>query len=119
MQASTPRLRTIFGNILDNAVFYSPAQGIVTVSVSSDEKNVHIAIRDHGPGVPDEKLREIFRAFYRVDESRARASGGAGLGLALAQAEAVRMGGGITAQNARPGLLVTVTLPLLEENGNT
>lgn len=111
VQAAPSQLRTIFGNILDNAVFYSPPDGLITVAASCGEENLRVAIRDHGPGVPEEKLPDIFRAFFRVDESRARASGGAGLGLALAKAEAGRLGGDITAENARPGLLVTVTLP--------
>lgn len=112
-------LRAIIGNILDNAVFYSPSGGHIAVAASIEGKHIRITIRDHGPGVPAENLPEIFRAFYRVDASRARESGGAGLGLALARAEAIRLGGDITAENADPGLLVTVTLPLPEERNPT
>ena len=69
-----------------------------------------IAVRDHGPGVPEQDLEPIFEAFYRVAEARDRASGGAGLGLAIAarimavdSAEAHNASGG--------GLIVELLLP--------
>ena len=116
VQASTAQLRTIFGNILGNAVFYSPQGGVITVSLFTNEDTTSIVVRDRGPGVPDEELQEIFRAFYRVDESRARTNGGVGLGLALAKAEAARLGGDIRAENAFPGLRVIIVLPLAEKD---
>lgn len=105
-------LQRMLSNLLANAVFYTPEHSTVDVTARIDKENVVITIRDYGPGVPEEQLEEIFRAFYRVDSSRARASGGVGLGLALAREAAIHHGGNIVARNAGPGLLVTVTLPL-------
>jgi two-component system sensor histidine kinase CpxA len=104
-------LQRMFGNLLSNAFFYTPAGSEVQLSAVRESGEIKVRIRDYGPGVPADKLREIFRAFYRVDGSRARSSGGAGLGLAIAQEAVLRHGGSIEAENAAPGLLVTVTLP--------
>lgn len=104
-------LERMAGNIIANAVFYTPAKSAVHVSGGRHEDGIVIRIRDFGPGVPEEQLADIFRAFYRVDGSRARSSGGVGLGLALAREAAIQHGGDIVAHNASPGLCVTVTLP--------
>jgi two-component system sensor histidine kinase CpxA len=105
------RLRMIIDGILANAEFYAPPDTEIEVRVGRRAKEAFVSIRDHGPGVPDEHLQDIFKAFFRVDESRARSSGGVGLGLALAHDAAVAMGGDIVAVNRDPGLEVIVTLP--------
>ena len=105
------RLRMIIDNILINAIFYSPAGSVIVMKIEQNSEEVSLSIRDHGPGVPEKFLRDIFKAFFRVDQSRARTSGGVGLGLALAYDAAVAMGGEITARNVHPGLEVIVTLP--------
>ena len=105
-------LRQMIGNIVANAIFYAPDKSEVVLSVVVHDDELEIVIRDYGPGVPDESLADIFRAFYRVDSSRARQGGGAGLGLALAREAALVHGGDISARNADPGLEVTIMLPL-------
>jgi two-component system sensor histidine kinase CpxA len=71
-------------------------------------------VRDHGIGVPDQHLEEIFRPFFRVAESRDRKSGGTGIGLAIAKQAMVTHGGDIKAENMENGgLLVTMNLPIL------
>ncbi|MDL2271658.1 HAMP domain-containing protein [Desulfovibrio sp. OttesenSCG-928-I05] len=105
-------LERMFGNILSNAIFYSPSGNVIELEAKREGDNIHVSIRDFGPGVPDDQLEEIFRAFYRVDSSRARTSGGVGLGLALAREAAILFGGNIVARNAHPGLCVTATLPV-------
>ncbi len=105
-------LRMIIDNILDNALFYSPAGSAVSVRLERKGDSALLVIRDRGTGVPEKHLGDIFRAFFRVDASRARTSGGAGLGLALANDAAVSMGGTMTARNADPGLEMTVAFPL-------
>ena len=104
-------LQRLFGNILSNAVFYTPDNGEVLVRARLCAEKVLVTIRDFGPGVPENQLEDIFRAFYRVDGSRSRVSGGAGLGLAIAREAAVRHGGEIAARNIAPGLEMTVALP--------
>ncbi|WAW10092.1 ATP-binding protein [Oxalobacter vibrioformis] len=105
-------LQRLFGNILSNAIFYTPPNSDVLLSVERDEEKLEITVRDFGPGVPEESLEDIFRAFYRVDSSRARKDGGTGLGLALAREAALAHEGDIMARNANPGLEVIVTLPI-------
>lgn len=109
-------LERMAGNILSNALFYSPPDKVIELDANRDGDNIFVMVRDFGPGVPEEQLGEIFRAFYRVDSSRARASGGVGLGLALAREAAIQFGGNIVASNAHPGLRVTITLPVYLED---
>jgi two-component system sensor histidine kinase CpxA len=80
----------------------------------SDQGLAVITVRDHGAGVPENALAEIFRPFYRVDDARDREAGGVGLGLAIAE-RAVRLhGGSVTAANVTTGgLMVTIVLPAI------
>ena len=107
-------LRRMFSNLLANAIYYSPPNKKVVLAAVSVDNRIIVTIRDYGPGVPEEQLKDIFRAFFRVDNSRARTSGGAGLGLALVQEDAIAHKGSVEAENAKPGLLVTVNLPIKE-----
>jgi signal transduction histidine kinase len=105
-------LRRAVENILRNAIRYAPENTTVDVTVSRDGDAAAVIIRDCGPGIPAEHLDNIFRPFFRVDNDRSRKSGGVGLGLAIAQ-RAVRLHyGEIQAENAQPGLRVTVRIPI-------
>jgi two-component system sensor histidine kinase CpxA len=103
--------RHVVGNVLSNALFYTPPGSEVDVTAAREGDWVKIVVRDKGPGVPENLLEDIFRPFFRVDNARVRNIGGAGLGLALARAEATRLGGAIVAENANPGLRVSIYLP--------
>ena len=70
-----------------------------------------IEVRDHGPGVPDALLEEVFRPFFRVEDDRNRASGGVGLGLAIARRAVALHQGTIHARNASPGLAIAIEIP--------
>lgn len=105
-------LQRMLGNVLSNAIFYTPDNGEIIFTARKNNAEAQISVRDFGPGVPESQLADIFRAFYRADGSRARTSGGIGLGLALAREAAIWHGGGISARNAHPGLEIRVTLPL-------
>lgn len=115
------RIRMIMDNVLSNALFYAPENSRIEVSGKQMGNRVLTTIRDYGPGVPDKHMQNIFKAFFRVDQSRTRSSGGVGLGLALAKDAAIAMGGDIEARNAYPGLKVLVALPLYrpDENGGS
>ena len=111
----TEALRSACENIVRNAIRFSPPGGEVEVNLSvrgDSEKRVSLSVRDHGPGVPEEHLRDIFRPFFRLNRSEG-AGDGNGLGLAIAL-EAVRLNGGaITASNLSPsGLNIELNLPL-------
>ena len=71
-------------NLLDNAVTYSPENGIIRIMVEdTGDRELHIHILDQGPGIAKDHLPRLFERFYRVDKARSRAMGGTGLGLAI------------------------------------
>lgn len=110
-------IRSAIENVMRNAVRYTEAGTQVEVAVTSEGVNraqfALIRVRDHGKGVPEESIREIFRPFYRVEDDRDRKTGGTGLGLSIA-ARAVRLHEGtIKAVNADGGgLIVEIRLPI-------
>jgi signal transduction histidine kinase len=110
-------LRRAIENVVRNAVHYTAEGSDVEIKVQphhseSDQKGMQIIVRDHGAGVPQAALEEIFRPFYRVDDARDREAGGVGLGLAIAERAVNLHGGRITAANASDGgLIVTIELP--------
>src|SRR5687767_12573240 len=86
-------------NVLRNAVRYTRDGTSVDVSLKSEDGSAIVSVRDHGGGVPENELKNLFRPFYRVGEARDRGSGGTGLGLAIAE-QAVRVHNGrIQAKN--------------------
>lgn len=111
------RVRMILENLLGNATFYAPAASRIDVCAAKNGDAICLSVRDYGPGVPEGYLNDIFRAFFRVDDSRSRDSGGVGLGLTLSKEAVLAMGGDIKARNAQPGLEVTVVFPSAKEKG--
>jgi two-component system sensor histidine kinase CpxA len=104
-------LRRAIENVLRNAVAHAPHQSAVTLSLVEDENGVTIAVRDRGPGVPEDLLTSIFAPFYRVDASRELQTGGIGLGLSITSRAIQLHHGSVRAENAHPGLRVLLTLP--------
>jgi two-component system sensor histidine kinase CpxA len=112
MKADKELLRRAIENVLRNAIRYAPPNSDIEVTLQRKESSASIAVRDYGPGVPQDALDHIFDAFYRVDSSRDMSTGGIGLGLSIAQ-RAVRFHQGqVRAENANPGLRVSFELPL-------
>jgi len=109
-------IRSAIENVVRNAVRHTAERSAVDVSLSSESVNgdgvALVIVRDHGQGVPEDAIEEIFRPFYRVEPDRDRKTGGAGLGLSIA-ARAVRLHHGtIKAFNANDGgLVVEIRLP--------
>ena len=85
--------------VLENAVQYSPAGGIIQVAVRVEDARVVISVRDRGIGIPPEQLRAVFQRFHRVDTSLTRASGGMGLGLAICERIVELHGGEVWAES--------------------
>jgi signal transduction histidine kinase len=78
-----------------------------------------IRVRDYGPGVPEQALPRLFDAFYRVESDRNRTGGGGtGLGLSIARRAIELHKGQIRAQNAHPGLLVEMELPVAAQTAS-
>jgi two-component system sensor histidine kinase CpxA len=105
-------LRRALENVLCNAIRYAPQGTHVDVSIEEKASALVVAIRDRGPGVPEELLPRIFEPFFRVDDARGAATGGMGLGLAIAWRAVHLHQGTLTAEDAKPGLRVTMTIPL-------
>jgi two-component system sensor histidine kinase CpxA len=104
-------LRRAIENVLRNAIRHTPGGTAVDVDLLRQNGTATIHVRDYGTGVPEESLPGIFQPFYRVDSDRSRLQGGVGLGLSITQRAIALHGGEILAQNAQPGLRVTITLP--------
>lgn len=101
------RMRAVFTNLLSNAVRHTPAGGAVTMSLSSSEERVSIAVKDTGEGMPAEDVARMFDRFYKGSTSR-----GSGLGLTIAKNLVTAHGGEIAASSqVGEGTTVTVTLP--------
>jgi signal transduction histidine kinase len=112
-------LRSAIENVVRNALRYSPRGSSIELTMrpleGGETRLAMLEIRDHGPGLPDSELDNIFRPFYRVTDDRDRLTGGAGLGLAICE-RAIRLhGGSIRAFNAGGGgLVIEISVPLAD-----
>ncbi len=111
-------LRRAIENVVRNAIRYSPKNSAVRITVDQVDSNVVIAVRDHGPGVPDNTLARIFDPFFRVEEARNNSGGGSGVGLSIAKRAVQLHHGTIVARNASPGLLVEIRIPLVTKSAS-
>jgi signal transduction histidine kinase len=103
-------LRSAIENVVRNAIKYTGEETEVEITLSLENSpagcRACIRVRDHGEGVPESTLSELFRPFYRVAEARDRQTGGTGLGLAIAEKAVLWHGGTINASNAPTGGLI-------------
>ncbi|HVL77269.1 MAG TPA: ATP-binding protein, partial [Noviherbaspirillum sp.] len=94
-------LRILLGNLVSNALRYTPRGGRVDVHVVKDGHDTVLAVQDTGPGIPEQDLARVFDRFYRVPGT---AEVGSGLGLAIAKQIAEAHGALLTLGNTHPGL---------------
>lgn len=112
IEGDRQRISQVVGNILDNAVKYSPNGGQVIVRLEEQEGGYLVSIIDQGIGISREYLDHIFERFYRVRNTASRPYSGIGLGLYVAKAIVERHGGRIwLASNQGPGSTFCFTLP--------
>ncbi|MGW2178096.1 sensor histidine kinase [Streptomyces sp. NPDC001732] len=110
------QLAAALGNLVENAVNYSPARtrvGIAArrVSVPGGDQ-IEIAVTDQGIGISEKDRERVFERFYRVDPARSRATGGTGLGLAIVKHVAASHGGEVTVWSSEgQGSTFTLRLP--------
>ncbi|WP_428700232.1 ATP-binding protein [Stappia sp.] len=102
-------LKRALRNLIDNAVRYG---GEAELSLHAGAGSVRIAVADHGPGIPEDRLKDVFEPFVRIEESRSEETGGIGLGLSIARSIVHAHGGTLDLVN-RPqgGLEARITLP--------
>jgi signal transduction histidine kinase len=96
VQGSERDLALLVGNLLDNAIRYTPAGGSIDVSVDRVDGGVRLRVADTGIGIPQRDLGRVLERFYRVDRGRSRRSGGTGLGLAIVRHVAENHGGSVS-----------------------
>jgi len=100
----------ILGNLVSNALKFTPSGGTVTIRVWGEGNDLHVSVGDTGPGIPEDELPYVFEKYYQV--SRSSRSAGAGLGLAIVRHAVTTHGGEVEAANAPAGgALFHVTLP--------
>jgi signal transduction histidine kinase len=122
-----PRIRQILGNLLTNAIKFTE-QGAVEASVggqpaSDGQFELRFSVRDTGIGIPEEKHKQLFDAFYQVDAAASKKLGGTGLGLAICRSLAELMGGTVWVEST-PGEgstfhFTTLVEPVTEQKATT
>ncbi|MBL8896863.1 MAG: hypothetical protein JNM84_04515 [Planctomycetes bacterium] len=101
----------LIGNLVRNALQYSPSGSPVEVDLSRGAERLEIAIRDHGPGLEPAELERVFERFYRSPSASADLPG-SGLGLSIARGIAELHDGSLRLEVAQPGLRAIVSLPI-------
>ena len=99
VQADADALRQVLTNLLDNALRYTDAGGLITVSGRPEAGGVRLDVSDTGTGIPRDHLPRIFERFYRADPSRSREEGGTGLGLSIVRHLVEGHGGRVSADS--------------------
>lgn len=109
-------LEQAIGNLVDNAIKYSPADRLVQIKAIQRGSQVVITVTDHGNGIAKEHLGRIFERFYRVDKSRSRKEGGTGLGLSIVK-HIVAAHNGTVSVTSSPGAgsVFTIIIPAYRE----
>lgn len=110
IQGREQALKRALTNVISNAFRYGKT---IAVKLESNDKKLMIAIEDDGPGIPKDKREDVFKAFYRLENSRNKETGGVGLGLSIAKDVITSHGGTIELdESSLGGLKVLVSIPL-------
>ncbi len=111
MQANPVLIESIFSNIIDNAIKYTPNDKKISIWLYQDSK-IHFVVKDEGIGIDQEHLSKITQRFYRVDSSRNKKIDGFGLGLSIVKNSVLMHEGSLDIQSAGTnGLIVSVVFP--------
>ena len=76
-------LEILVNNLLENAIKYSPRDGMIGCKLEQDKKRIFFSVTDHGAGIPDGEKKKVFQKFYRIGSEQTRTTQGTGLGLYL------------------------------------
>ena len=111
------RLHQVLGNVISNAIKFTPCDGRIDVRAWNDATHVTIVVSDTGLGIRPEFLPQVFEAFRQAETGSARRHGGLGLGLAIVRHLVEAHGGTVTAESAGVGrgARFTICLPLLKD----
>ena len=112
IMGSTDELRSAFGNLVSNAVRYTPEHGSIKLTWVNSESGPQFAVHDTGIGIRADHISRLTERFYRVDKSRSRETQGTGLGLAIVKHVLLRHGASLAiASQPEEGSTFTVTFP--------
>ncbi|MBQ6905214.1 MAG: ATP-binding protein [Spirochaetia bacterium] len=101
------------GNLLENAVKYSPENATVIIHSRKNGEYTEISVQDNGPGIDDKNLSHIFEKFYRVNKEVSRSLGGTGLGLSIVKQVAITHGGKVSVESTvGKGTTFTIYFPV-------
>jgi signal transduction histidine kinase len=119
--ADETAVRRVIGNLVDNALKFTPSDGRVTVRTRIEgPKTVILEVQDTGIGIAEEALPTVFDAFKQESEGLTREYEGAGLGLSIVQKLVEALGGRIDVDSAKgEGTRVTVRLPRTSGDGSS
>ena len=114
IEGNSEKLYRVVFNLLDNAIRFSPDSAKISTQIHEDDKYLILSIKDEGPGLSKDDLKNMFQRFYRGDPSRYKNKRiGSGLGLSIAQQIVVNHKGSIEACNdSNGGALMEIKLPL-------
>lgn len=113
LKADPDLVERAVSNLIDNAIKYTPEEGVIRIRVEAQDRGARIEVQDNGIGIPAADLPRIFERFYRVDKSRSREMGGTGLGLSIVKHIAQIHGGKVEVRSAlREGSTFSLWLPL-------
>lgn len=102
----------IIRNLIENAVKYAPADGEISITLTTDEKRISLQVANTGVSIPDNEKEKIFERFYRVDRSRSSKISGTGIGLAIVKQITELYQGNITVKDYKPsGVCFTLEFP--------
>jgi adenylate cyclase len=111
--ADREKTEIAMGNLIRNALKFSPEGGAVTVSVKQTDGSAEVSVTDEGIGIAPEQVERVFDRFYQIDSSETRSFPGSGLGLYIAKELVQSMGGEIMVESEQGrGSTFTFTLPL-------
>ncbi len=112
IEVDVERMVQVLGNLMSNALRYTPAGGRITLTAGRSGEQVWLSVVDNGEGIPPEDLPYIFERSYRGDKARQHPEGESGLGLSIAKSLVEAQGGTINAASeAGKGTTFTIYLP--------
>jgi signal transduction histidine kinase len=116
ISADRLKLKEVIYNLLDNAIKYSKEKGRITISVSGNQEEIQVEIKDDGIGISEENIDRVFERFFRADKSRSRRIGGTGLGLPIVKQIIELHGGSINIESKlNVGTKVVFSIPKKNE----
>jgi signal transduction histidine kinase len=111
VQIDQVRFAQVIGNLVSNAIKYTPAGGKVSISAGQQDGDIFVSFRDSGPGIPEDEQKKLFQPFYQGSHGQ-RVKQGMGLGLSIAKDLTLAHGGHITLESTPgQGSTFTVWLP--------